>query len=272
MIDQADYIQAFSHYLRSGDASLMRPYLRDTDNSAFLAIYRNGFYKACLSALKANFVSLNHVLDESQFDALAIQYIDLYPPVQGTLVAYGMEESLVAQSAQHSLSFPAFYKQESNKPLSKSQLKAGLYDLLLLDQAWFSTLNKGQQPCVELEQIQSMVAQGQDLSAMPFQLVDCAILVELDYGQFNAWKDIRFFNQHPVLSDKEATEFVLFWQARGEVKAQLLSPLEHHFYASFKDSKSMNYGFEVVTGQDENFDVAALFADLLNASLLTLEA
>jgi hypothetical protein len=63
---------------------------------------------------------------------------------------------------------------------------------------------------------------------------------------------------------------ILFWQCHGEVQAKLLSDIESQFYQEFIVSGSLPDALEGVSQRDGEFDISALFADLLNASLLKL--
>ena len=277
MIDQNEFIQAFSHYMRSGDDSALKGFLGELENPAFLRIYRNGFYKACISALKANFISLTSFLEDAEFNQIATQYINRYPPVQATLVAYGMDESLHDRLDDCLLSFPDFLKQilERSQTLLSELLPKliaePLIDIALLDQAWFSTLNRVNRNVVGLSQVQTMLAQGQDLSLIPFNLVESVTLVEIQHDLFNHWQKLRFADEVIELPTEKVISHVLFWQYQGEVQAKLLSPIEWHFYNTFLESKVMGNALEAVSQLDADFDISALFADLLNASLLKLE-
>lgn len=273
MADQEGYIQAFSHYMRSGDADLLKPFLGEKENTAFLRIYRNGFYKACMSALKANFISLTHLLNEEEFNQIATQYINHYPPVQATLVAYGMDDSVDQTLANVYLSFPDFLAEiinSSNPPMSYAQSDV-LYDVAVLDQSWFRTLNSVNQNVVDLSQVQTMLSQGQDLSDVPFKLVGSVTLVSTQYQVFSHWQALRFEGEVPHLPIEKQACHILFWQYEGEVQAKLLNPVEWCFYHTFFVSGVMNDALEAASQLDEELDISALFADLLNASLLKLE-
>lgn len=271
LIDQEDYIQAFTHFMRTGENIALSGFLVDDENAAFLSIYRNGFYKACLSALNANFISLTYLLDDEEFNQIAAQYIKLYPPVQATLVAYGMAESIGADVSKLIISFPSFLNQ-----LNKNAQEEGLAfipflnDIAILDQAWFSTLNKLNLNWVSLTQVQDMLEQGQDLSLIPFKLVDSVSLVSIEFDVFTHWQTLRFRGEKIEIMPNQGIRSVLFWQCNGEVQAKLLSDIECLFYHKFNVSGSLSDALESVSQWDDEFDISALFADLLNASLLKL--
>jgi hypothetical protein len=268
--DHEDYIQAFSQFMRSGDASRLSGFLANGQSAEFLSIYRNGFYKACLSALSANFTCLTYVLDEVDFKRVAIAYINLYPPSQATLVAYGMSSSLSHAELGEIPSFPVFLQQLEGQAPELSLPWQALSDLALLDQAWISTLNKQNTNLVSLGQVQSMLAQGEDLSLIPFLLIESVSLVNTEFAIFSQWQGLRFQGEG-IDRLEQAGQNILFWQYEGEVQAKLLTSSEAHFYQTFLVTGSIGDALESAAQQDASLDISALFADLLNASLLKLE-
>ncbi|WP_438466397.1 HvfC/BufC family peptide modification chaperone [Marinomonas sp. PE14-40] len=270
MSDHEDYIQAFSHFMRSGDNSRLSDFLTSEQSAVFLSIYRNGFYKACLSALKANFTSLTFILDETDFNQIATAYINLYPPSQATLVAYGMASSSTHAELEKIPSFPVFLLQlEGQEPPISIPWRA-LYDLALLDQTWISTLNKKNTQIVSLAQVQSMLEQGDDLSLIPFNLIESVSLVNTEFAAFSKWQRLKFHGEGIDAAHREEQN-ILFWQYEGEVQAKLLTSAEAHFYHAFLASASIGDALESAAQQGADLDISALFADLLNASLLKLE-
>ena len=265
MTDQDDYIHAFSHFLRSGDDAALSAFLPGEQNTAFLSIYRNGFYKACLSALKANFTCVTQILGEVEFNQIATSYINLYPPVQATLVAYGTDESISNDIEKQAISFPSFLKHIADQV--EDQV---LHDIALLDQAWIKTLNKNNYHVINLAQVQAMLEQGQDLSIIPFKLIDSVSLINIEFDVFSQWQQLKFQGGSDNKHAQVKAGFILFWQSEGEVQAKLLSAIECLFYQPFLASGSIADAFDTVAQQDDEFDISALFADLLNASLLKL--
>lgn len=271
LIEQEDYIQAFTQFMRTGEDAALSKFLVDDENAAFLKIYRNGFYKACLSALSANFISLTYLLGEVAFNQIAIQYINQYPPVQSTLVAYGMTDSVETDVSKQTISFPLFVKRINEGSLeSRFVFVPFLDDIAILDQAWFSTLNKLNLNGVNLAQVQDMLEQGQDLSLIPFRLVDSVSLVNIEFDVFAYWQTLRFRGEKTEIMPAQGINCILFWQCHGEVQAKLLSDIESQFYQEFIVSGSLPDALEGVSQRDGEFDISALFADLLNASLLKL--
>ncbi|EAQ65479.1 hypothetical protein MED121_22447 [Marinomonas sp. MED121] len=286
MINHQDYIQAFSHFLQSGDDSKLSQFLASDESTSFLKIYRNGFYKACLSALQANFASLTLLLGEQKFDQIATQYIRQFPPRQSTLVAYGMVENAQAKSEKvggieadklnQTVGFTEFFQQAmvhfELESLDKTINQTSLLDIALLDQAWISTLNQKNDNLVSLEQVQDFLAKGEDLTQLPFKLADSVSFVCLEYDIFLYWQNLKFNGQKGEANFSEKQEVILFWQYEDSVQAKSLSSTEWHFYRTFFESGSMEDALNAASQWDESFDISALFADLLNASLLKLEA
>ena len=268
--DHENYIQAFSHFMRSGDASRLSEFLTNGQSAEFLSIYRNGFYKACLSALSANFTCLTYALDDADFKQIATAYINLYPPSQATLVAYGMAPSMSNTKEDNIPSFPVFLQQLEGQGPELALPWQVLSDLALLDQAWISTLNKQNTNLVSLAQVQSMLEQGEDLSLIPFLLIESVSLVNTEFAIFSQWQGLRFQGEG-IDRLQQAGQNILFWQYEGEVQAKLLTSAETHFYQTFLVTGSIGDALESAAQQDASLDISALFADLLNASLLKLE-
>lgn len=268
--DHEDYIQAFSHFMRSGDANRLSGFLTNGQSAEFLSIYRNGFYKACLSALSANFTCLTYALDDADFKQIATAYINLYPPSQATLVAYGMAPSSSNTKEDNIPSLPVFLQQLEGQGPELPQPWQVLSDLALLDQTWISTLNKKNTNIVSLAQVQSMLEQGDDLSLIPFNLIESVSLVNTEFAVFTEWQRLKFQNEGIGAVQPEGQN-ILFWQYEGEVQAKLLTSAEAYFYHTFLASASIGDALESAAQQDAGLDISALFADLLNASLLKLE-
>ena len=87
MLDE--YIGAFARYLRTGTVGALSDFCAEDADLGRLRVYRNGFFKACIDALRANYPSVERVAGEERFAALARHFVEANPPGTANLVEYG---------------------------------------------------------------------------------------------------------------------------------------------------------------------------------------
>ena len=87
MLDE--YAGAFSRYLRTGTVGGLSGFCADGADLARLRVYRNGFLRACVDALRANYPSVERLTGEERFPALARPFVEANPPGTASLVEYG---------------------------------------------------------------------------------------------------------------------------------------------------------------------------------------
>ncbi len=266
---QTDYINAFTQFMQTGDQQSIAPFLHSSRPAAFLSIYRNGYIKACISALHSNFPCLPILLGEAFFEQLAAAYAQANPPAAATLVGYGFElESIASESA--ALSFIEYLQEHQADMVQQYPY---LPDICALDQAWLDALNANGEDFLSLEQVQALMAQGEDLGALPLALVDSCRLVSLQYDLMALWSTLRFGEHAPdaPVTLERSIHTVLFWQLEGKVQARPLSPAEAAFMQRLQHT-NFDQAAMAAAEVDEQFDLSSLFADLLNAQLLQLKA
>ena len=87
MLDE--YTGAFARYLRTGTVGALSDFCAEDADLARLRVYRNGFLKACIDALRANYPSVEGVTGEERFTGLARPFVEANPPGTASLVEYG---------------------------------------------------------------------------------------------------------------------------------------------------------------------------------------
>ena len=87
MLDE--YTGAFARYLRTGTVGTLSDFCAEDADLARLRVYRNGFLKACIDALRANYPSVERVAGEERFAGLARHFVEADPPGRASLVEYG---------------------------------------------------------------------------------------------------------------------------------------------------------------------------------------
>ncbi|TBR38249.1 DUF2063 domain-containing protein [Marinomonas agarivorans] len=277
MTSHQAYLDAFQRYMTEGDTTELLPYLasdsKQQHSEHFLAIYRNGFIKSAIGALESNFPTLAYLLSAEHFFYLARTYIERYPPACATLVGYGMPTT--DQDNKH----PSFLEYLAADVSMQEQ--PYLLDLGTLDQAWLQTLNAEKDEAITLEQVQTLIDAGEDLSLLSMSLITSSKMIALSFNVFELWTQVRFSeterSDKQKLVDnfvngefsKEAVE-VLFWQQDNQVQAKLLNLAESHFLHSLLSTASLVKAEAAAVKVDEVFDLSLLFADLLHGQLLKL--
>ena len=87
MLDE--YTAAFARYLRTGAVGALSGFCAGDADLSRLRVYRNGFLKACIEALRASYPSVERLVGEERFPALARPYVEAHPPRAAGLVEYG---------------------------------------------------------------------------------------------------------------------------------------------------------------------------------------
>jgi len=85
------YADAFSRYLRTGTVGALSGFCAEDADLGRLRVYRNGFLKACIDALRANYPSVERLIGETRFPALARPFVEAHPPRLASLVEYGAD-------------------------------------------------------------------------------------------------------------------------------------------------------------------------------------
>ena len=87
MLDE--YTGAFARYLRTGSVGALSDFCDADADLSRLRVYRNGFLKACVDALRASYPSVERLAGEERFPALARHFAEANPPGTASLVEYG---------------------------------------------------------------------------------------------------------------------------------------------------------------------------------------
>lgn len=258
-----DYIHAFQQFMQSGDKEQVAPYLKGDRPTTFLSVYRNGFIRASVSALESNFPTLVKLWGEEYFAQVAGAYVNVAAPASATLIGYGFTGSLESKGP----SFIDFLHEQAGELITSYPY---VPDLCQLDQAWLETLNADGANFLSLETVQALIANGEDLSELPMTLVDSASIVNLKYDIFELWGQLRFgeLAEDQKIQLAVSENAVIFWQNNLQVQAKPMSVVEAAFMKCLKQTASFDSATSEAQSMDEDFDVSALFAELLNAHLL----
>lgn len=271
------YIDAFSGYLRSGDANDMKHFCENPAHLKRLSVYRNGFYKGCVDALAANFPMCQKLLGSENFRNIARLYVDHFPPEQGTLVGYGQgfpdfvaDFMTAAQQGTAELSLLSFNVNASvslNLPLN-------LADIARLDYAWLTSLmSADSENTLTAENVTRLMEQGHDLADAWVRLNASVILLSVGCGSLSEWISLKINKKGEVQGQQPfATDSVMIWRVQGAVQARSLSMGEVALMQALQGKgKPLGEAFDAALAVDANFDVSDVFSACLQNELLEIE-
>ncbi len=250
------YYSAFAHYLKTGDANLLLSFLDENQSQAVLSIYRNGFYKACIDALAANYTVTKQLLTESIFNAVAKKYVDLFPPQQGSLVGYGEQfiHFLAVWNKHHGNEVPVI-----------------AHEVAALDHGWISCLNSEKEDCsLTGDWVLEMDKAGTDPGSCEVRLSTSVNILNLQYNSFELWHEMKSSGVLPTKFYLNIDDpAVMFWRLGGQVHAKVLTHAESFFFLKLKENNmSLGALLESAVGEFPDFDVAEHFSQCLQNLLL----
>ncbi len=258
-----NYINAFALYLETGNADPLTSFCEDPSQYALLAVYRNGFYKACIDALIANFPVCVKFLGDDYFKQAARAYVARFPPQQGTLVGYGAQfGALVRQLPEHN-------------PEKWQAMPAATADIVNLDNAWLQSLmSANSQAVLDPEQVRILAEQGKDIAMETLRLNPSVQLCVTEYQVFDLWVALKTGSEmKQQFSVAAIPGNVMFWRWQGGVQARELSAPEEDFMQRLKPPGSrLNDAIEVALKNDPGFDISETFAACLQNGLLELDS
>lgn len=254
-----NYINAFALYLETGNADPLTPFCEDPSQQALLAVYRNGFYKACIDALIANFPVGVKFLGDDYFKQAARAYVARFPPQQGTLVGYGEQfGALVRQLPEHD-------------PEKWQAMPVATADIVNLDNAWLQSLmSANSQSVVDPEQVRAFTEQGKDIAMETVRLNPSVQFCATDYQVFELWVALKAGSEvKRQISIAAIPQKLMFWRWQGGVQARELSAPEEAMMQLLKPPGSrLNDAIEAALQIDPDFDISETFAACLQNGLL----
>ena len=101
------YFNSFAAYLRTGQQQHLASVFPEAPGPEFAAVYRNGFLRSCVEALRASYPVVNKIVGADYFDQLAREYVEIKPPERATFIDYGDDfpEFINRCSEQHRLEY-----------------------------------------------------------------------------------------------------------------------------------------------------------------------
>ena len=255
-----DYIDAFSHYMKSGDLKQIEKFCVNPAQVKRLAVYRNGYYKACIEALAANYPTCEAILGE-RFRQIARAYVDYSPPVLGTLVGYGYD-------------FPDFMTRLLNQESNTLGLPAIAADIARLDWAWLmSLISADSQHLLQAGQVHLLMEKNYDLSEINVRLNSSVQFCSVNSETLLIWVGIKT-HQKTALHENSVSSAgtVMFWRIKDAVQARYLCSAESALVQTLQArGSSLGSAFQVALDLDPDFEVSEVFSACLQNELLEID-
>jgi len=252
--DPDAYFKHFSAYLRSGDNDHLKAVFPDARELAAAKVYRNGFLRSCVEALRASYPVVDLLVGEDYFGMLAMGYIKIHPPVSSSFVGYGER-------------FPAYLKNS----LDKHQLPY-LPEFARLDRSWMTAYFAEDAILLDEEQVECWQRDGNDISAIRCELPKSAELLTLDFDVSTLWLKLKS-DSEPAENTQvnKLTERLLIWRdSQDQINVRVVNVAEFSFLASLLGGNTLIAAATAAIQLQADFPVIDYFSELLNTDVLAL--
>ena len=289
------YTGAFTRYLRTGTVGALSEFCAEDADLSRLRVYRNGFLKACIEALRASYPSVERLVGEERFPALARPYVEAHPPRTASLVEYGEDFPRFVENARdmHGLdylaSFAALDRAWSDVYFAEDADVAAVPDRTKpgggasgdagarLNPS--SGLGQGEQAAPDPDSPNAAAPAGdvpgdadaEALMSLRGRLAPWVRLVPLDYGVLHTWSQLRQGTVEQRTEVRRIPQQVLIWRRGAEVLYRDLARPEHTFIACVAAGRPCAEAAVAAIEIDAGFDLVATFASLLHHRILTFE-
>lgn len=260
MIDAApdstkDYFESFSAYLQSGDTRHLASVFPQAKSHAAAMVYRNGFLRASMDALRNSYPVVVLLVGEDYFDFLAKAYVEQYPPQQGTFIAYGEY-------------FPGFLQQR----IEQHKLSY-LADFSRLDRAWLHAYFAHDSKLLCEQDIELWQNAGHAIENLALCLPESAQLITLQHQTCETWLILKSAVSLPDNTRIESQiEHLLVWRdASDQVNVRTLQAAEHAFLVALQTDTTIAHAAGCALERDEKFPILNFFSELLDADVLAVK-
>ena len=248
-----EYTGAFARYLRTGTVGALSDFCGESADLVRLQVYRNGFLRACVEALRAGYPSVERLIGEECFRALARPYVEAHPPHAANLVEYGEE-------------FPRFVEDARD-----THRLGHLASFAKLDRAWSEVWFAEDADAPETAAPAGISGDAQALVNLRGRLAPWVRLVPLDYCALQAWSRLRQGGPGQGIEVPRGPRHVLIWRRDSGVLYRDLEHSEHVFIARIAAGWTCGEAAGAALEADARFDLVAAFASLLHHRILAFE-
>lgn len=246
------YFKDFSAYLRSGDSACLNRVFPQAPDLKVAAVYRNGFLRSCVDALRASYPVVELLVGEDYFGKLAVGYIEMHPPRRSTFVGYGER-------------FPLYLENR----LNAHQLPY-LSDFAVLDRAWIAAYFAQDSRLLDEEQLERWQQGGNDISEICCELPASAALLTLNYDISSLWLKLKSGSKPSNITRlNPVAQRLLIWRDKmDQINIRVLNTAEFSFLASLRGGSSLITAATSAIEQQSDFPVLGFFSELLDADVL----
>ena len=248
-----EFTSAFSGYLRTGTVGALVDFCARDDELPRLSVYRNGFLKACIEALRANYPCIERLVGAAHFPVLARPYVEAHPPCTASLAEYGKGFARYVRDARemHGLDYLASFA--------------------ALDRAWTEVYFSEDGPGGAAPP-RSIPDDAEALMNLRGRLSPWVRLIWVDYRVLDLWNRLRQgrFGQ-PRVEILRAPQRVLIWRSGAEMLYRDLTLPEHTFITGVAAGQPCGEAAGTAFEIDPAFDLVATFASLLHHHMLSFE-
>ena len=297
MLDE--YTTAFARYLRTGTVGALSAFCGEHTDLARLRVFRNGFIRACVEALRANYPSVERLAGEARFPALARPYVEAHPPRVASLLEYGedfprfIEDAREMHRLDYLASFAALDRAWSEVCFAEdpdpgaTDARPGATAGIVLTGDATGGLGACEKPDSRLapvgmpapepdgprtpEPAGGVPGDAQALMALRGRLAPWVRLVSLEYTVLHAWSLLRQGEIGQRIEVRRTPQHVLIWRSGAEILHRVLERPEHVFITRIVAGKSCGEAGAAALDAGAGFDLAATFASLLHYRILAFE-
>ena len=251
MLDE--YTDAFARYLRTGTVGVLPDFCDGNADLVRLQVYRNGFLRTCVEALRAGYPSVERLVGEERFPALARPYVEAHPPRVASLVGYGEDFPRFVEDARdtHRLDYLASFA--------------------TLDRAWSEVWFAEDAHPPETTAPAGVFDDAEALMNLRGRLAPWVRLVPLDHCALQAWSRLRRGGLGQRIEVPRAPRHVLIRRCGSEIVYRDLERPEHVFIAGIAAGQPCAEAAGAALEADAGFDLVAAFASLLHHRIAAFE-
>ncbi|WP_246541960.1 DNA-binding domain-containing protein [Roseibium polysiphoniae] len=211
------------------------------------SVYRNNVVVSLVEAIEQTFPSVQRMIGEDYFKALARAFVVENPPQSPVLMWYGAE-------------FPAFL--ETFEPLAAYPY---LTDVARIEWNWLQAYHAEDATPLSPEELAEVAPDA--LGNMTFKIHPAAIVVESAWPILSFVAVNRFLPDDDMAIDLKDAQSVLITRPDLDVELMLLRPGGALFLEQLRSGSSLGQAAEAASAGAESFDLSGVLTDFLSAGV-----
>ena len=286
MLDE--YTSAFADYLRTDTVGALADFCPEGTDLSRLRVYRNGFLRTCVEALRANYPTVERLMGEECFPALARPYVEAHPPRTASLVLYGegFPRFIDGGKEMHGLDWLASFAAldrawsevyfseddhfESNDAETGRPAAGDTLGDTDTDTDRRAANGVPGTPSATRPAAGNTHDDAEALLHLRGRLSPWVRQVSLDYRVLDVWSRLRQGALGQRAEVVRTPQRVLIWRSGAEMLYRDLGHPEHTFIAGIAAGQTCEEAAVAALAVDAGFDLATAFATLLRHHMLTI--